>query len=206
MFLPDRISQLMLTNFMGEPLISLYDFRARSLAIAEVLVVILLMISELPVFPDQATPIHTLQGFLSASDCQAFDGMEFFAGCNIITRMMRATGRRFAGYDISFFNAYKQRGRRSGKKLPTTNFFDLLTPQGFISAIVAILSCKAGSVIVLAVVCSSWVSVSRGTTHRTYLAPKRSVQSVVVGNLLAARQGQGYQGRKLNQISMGMIT
>ena len=116
--------------------------------------------------------------------------MEFFAGCNVVTRIMRCTGRKFAAFDIDYFSHYQKRGRRSGRQVPGNNFFDILSPAGFISAIVAILCCKPTSVIVLAVVCGSWVSVSRGTTTRTWLDPlgDPTINCVVKGNLLASRR------------------
>ena len=52
-----------------------------------------------------------------------------------------------------------------------------------------ILQAKPGFVITFALVCSSFVAVSRGSTHRHYFLPygNEDAPSVRLGNLLAAR-------------------
>lgn len=68
--------------------------------------------------------------------------------------------------------------------------FDLTTEGGFATALLAVLSCVPGEhVVVFAIVCSSFVSISRATTHRSFLCPLGDdrVTSVRVGNLLASR-------------------
>ena len=105
---------------------------------------------------------------------------------------MRCMGHRFAAFDLDFYKPYQRRRKKRGKKVPKTIFFNILSPAGMAAALMAIFSCKSsGAVIVLAVVCGSWVSVSRGTTLRSYLGPlgDSSVGAVQVGNLLAARLG-----------------
>lgn len=84
------------------------------------------------------------------------------------------------------------KGSRKAKKCPKTNMFDLTTPGGFVTALLAVLGCEVQDhIVVIAIVCSSFVSISRGTTRRTFLSPlgDTSVKSVRLGNLLAARHG-----------------
>lgn len=110
---------------------------------------------------------------------------------------MRAFGHPFAAIDIDFWGAWKQNRKKKKKGSCKSNFMDLLSAPGFITAVLAILACRTESLIVVGIVCSSWVSVSRGTTNRTFCAPMGdlSVKCVRAGNVLAARQG--YRSWKL---------
>ena len=123
---------------------------------------------------------------------QAFDFLEIFAGSSILTRVMRAHGRKSAALDVVYDHSYRKRRARKKKRNCKSNFFDLLSPAGFAAAVLACLGGKLGSHFVwFGVVCSSWVSISRATTGRTYVNPGGFpwVRCVQDGNTFAARPG-----------------
>ena len=123
---------------------------------------------------------------------QGIEALEIFAGASVVTRVLRSTGLRTAALDLEYWPAYQARKKRRGQKPCKSNLFDLSSACGFITAVLAVLACDPAShIVVLAVVCSSWVSISRGTTKRAFLDPlgDPSVASVKMGNLLASRQG-----------------
>ena len=144
-------------------------------------------------YPREEGPQFTLfPSLLTCADMQELDGVEFFAGCHILTRCVRSHGYKFAAMDQQFWKHYKNSRRRLQKKMPRTNFFNLLTAGGFISAIIAILSCQPGHFLaVFAITCSTWVSMSKGSTGRTFLAPRGllTAPSVKAANVLASRPG-----------------
>lgn len=109
----------------------------------------------------------------------------------MVTRVLRSTGLRTAALDIAYWPSYKVKKARKGQKAPSSNLVDLMTPAGFITAVLAVLGCDEAHIVVVAIVCSSWVSISRGTTKRTWLSPlgDPSVESVRMGNVLASRPG-----------------
>lgn len=123
---------------------------------------------------------------------QALQALELFAGRSVVTRCFRSRGFRAAAVDVEYWPSYNARAKSKGRRLPKKNFFDITSPEGFCAAVLACLSCQsAGQVVVIAVVCSSFVSISRGSTGRSYLNPCgwKHVSSVALGNLLAARPG-----------------
>lgn len=130
---------------------------------------------------------------------EAFDALELFAGCNVITRTLRGYGYRTCGLDICFWPAYlKHRQKRKRQKQQMNkNVFDLLTPWGFLMALMAVLQTKPEqSVTVIAIVCSSFVAVSKGSTGRTYLSPLGlpGILSVEKANVMACRHGMREDG------------
>ena len=141
---------------------------------------------------------------------QAVDCIECFAGCASLSRCFRATGRATISLDVEYWNAWRERKESRGQRiLGTSNPLDLLSASGFATlgsmiaehdrwtkpvlrtALLAILqgNSSAGFLVVLAIVCSSFVSMSRATTRRSYCNPlgDNSVLSVAVGNVLASR-------------------
>lgn len=109
-----------------------------------------------------------------------------------MTRVLRATGLRTAALDLEYAQSYRKRRQKQGKPIPSGNMFDLTTSAGFLTALMACLSCQEGAhLVVIAIVCSSFVSISRGTTKRSLLRPlgDPSIKCVRIGNLLASRCG-----------------
>ena len=120
---------------------------------------------------------------------QVLQAVELFAGRSVVTRCFRAVDLKAAGLDLLYWPSFQKRSRKKGKR-PCKNFFDILSPSGFCAALLACLACaEGGHVVVLAVVCSSFVSISRGSTGRSYLNPSGwlHVKAVACGNTLAAR-------------------
>lgn len=120
------------------------------------------------------------------------EALEIFAGASIVTRVLRATGLRTAALDLEYEQSFRARRQRQGKPIPKSRMFDLTTAAGFLTALMACLSCKENShLVVIAIVCSSFVSISRGTTKRSLLRPlgDPAVRCVQIGNLLASRWG-----------------
>ena len=66
---------------------------------------------------------------------------------------------------------------------------DLTTPRGFSNAVFQLLNVRPGGGHTSAPVCSTWVFMSRGSTHRSVSNPlgRRDSDAVQIGNLLAAR-------------------
>ncbi|CAL1153538.1 unnamed protein product [Cladocopium goreaui] len=65
---------------------------------------------------------------------------------------------------------------------------DITSDRGFTLSLYSLLNTKRGGGCTLAPVCSSWVFVSRGSTHRTKASPLGSRKgSTEVGNIMAAR-------------------
>ncbi|CAK9030398.1 Uncharacterized protein SCF082_LOCUS19198 [Durusdinium trenchii] len=97
---------------------------------------------------------------------------------------------RVAALDLAYDASYRKRSTKRGKKPAKGQLFDLLSPSGFAMAIMSCLACvQDNHVIVIAVVCSSFVSISRGSTGRSYLNPLGfpDCDATKIGNLLASR-------------------
>ena len=109
-----------------------------------------------------------------------------------MTRCVRAYGYRTAALDVQYWNSFKKHRGKQKKACSRNNFFDIMTPAGFTAAIIACLGCKPDAhIAVIAIVCSSFVSISRGSTGRSYLAPLGwlNVWSVKIGNVMSSRPG-----------------
>ena len=67
----------------------------------------------------------------------------------------------------------------------------IIVPMQLSLLLATILRSRDGVVVTFGLVCSSFVSISRGSTHRSYFLPEGdpSSKSVQRGNLLAARIG-----------------
>ena len=107
-----------------------------------------------------------------------------------MTRCLRAMKCRVAALDLAYDASYRKRSTKRGKKPAKGQLFDLLSPSGFAMAIMSCLACvQDNHVIVIAVVCSSFVSISRGSTGRSYLNPLGfpDCDATKIGNLLASR-------------------
>ncbi|CAK9094311.1 unnamed protein product, partial [Durusdinium trenchii] len=157
-----------------------------------VLVALLIMLHSLGFF-DQfpAGKARSISAFAARCFFTGIQALEIFAGASVVTRVLRSTGLRTAALDIAYWPSYKVKKARKGQKAPSSNLVDLMTPAGFITAVLAVLGCDEAHIVVVAIVCSSWVSISRGTTKRTWLSPlgDPSVESVRMGNVLASRPG-----------------
>ena len=97
---------------------------------------------------------------------------------------------RVAALDLAYDASYRKRSTKRGKKPAKGQLFDLLSPSGFAMAIMSCLACvQDNHVIVIAVVCSSFVSISRGSVGRSYLNPLGfpDCAATKIGNLLASR-------------------
>ncbi|CAK9060357.1 Uncharacterized protein SCF082_LOCUS31802 [Durusdinium trenchii] len=121
---------------------------------------------------------------------EELDAVELFAGRSIVTRCLRAMKYRVAALDLAYDASYRKRSTKRGKKPAKGQLFDLLSPSGFAMAIMSCLACvQDNHVIVIAVVCSSFVSISRGSVGRSYLNPLGfpDCAATKIGNLLASR-------------------
>ncbi|CAK9093449.1 Uncharacterized protein SCF082_LOCUS43965 [Durusdinium trenchii] len=78
---------------------------------------------------------------------------EFFAGCMAVTGVWTRAGYRAAPFEI----------------LLDSSWMDILTPQGFCLAICMALRMRREAFAMLATVCSSWVFVSRSSSHGTHV-------------------------------------
>lgn len=110
----------------------------------------------------------------------------------MVTRALRSFGYRVTALDVEYWREYQRSRLCKKKRLPGSNFFNLLTPSGFLAAALAILSCRPNRFLaVCAAVCSSWVSISRASCGRSFLSPMGFpwVPSVRVGNMLTSRPG-----------------
>lgn len=103
-----------------------------------------------------------------------YDCVEVFAGAGALTRCLQCAGFQTCSLDIGMWWPWMEaRGLKTKRirKSCTGNPLDLLSPAGF------------------ALVCSSFVAISRGSTFRSYFLPHGDVSSpsVAKGNLLAYR-------------------
>ena len=76
------------------------------------------------------------------------DGVEFFAGVASWTKEMRNAGLKIGTFEL-------QDGQ------------DILSAEGLLLALELLLSCKPGGIAHWATVCSSWVTINRGTSQRS---------------------------------------
>ena len=86
---------------------------------------------------------------------QTLDHVEFFAGFGNVTRAFRDAGLSALSYELKQDRTYQ----------------NILTDPGFIAAMVYILKLKPGACMLAAPVCSSWVTINRGTSMRSTTTP-----------------------------------
>ena len=136
-----------------------------------------------------------LLGFMEdISDC--YDVVEYFAGTARVAKSARKAGLKAAALDVLYH----------------PKAFDITSPPGFATlacrlvyigakwpayverdlrlAILAALRGRYGSMLaMLGVCCSSWVAISRGSSHRSFLNPMgyTGYEAVRLANLMAAR-------------------
>lgn len=111
---------------------------------------------------------------------EAYSFVELFAGEAWVSRVMRAGGHPTASLDINI-----------GAPLPNKqNAYDLLTDSGFLLALVTVLNIKMDqSLVVIGLLCSSFVAINRGTNRRFPFAPlgDERMSGVQEGNCLTSR-------------------
>lgn len=63
-------------------------------------------------------------GFLNGPHfvCQGIQCLELFAGASIVTRVLRATGLRTAALDIEYWNSYRSKRIKKGKKMSKNKY------------------------------------------------------------------------------------
>lgn len=101
------------------------------------------------------------------------DHLELFAGQRAVTSGEIEEGRVCAALDVEY----------GGTAM------DFMTPEGFSHAMFQVLRLKPGASMTLAPVCSSWVWVARGSTHRSLGRPlgEESLPACRLGNVMVAR-------------------
>ena len=82
---------------------------------------------------------------------QTLDHVEFFAGFANVTREFKDAGYVALSYEVTQGRVYQ----------------NLLTDAGFLAACAYVLKLKPGGSLLLAPVCSSWVTINRGTSLRS---------------------------------------
>ncbi|CAK9047489.1 Uncharacterized protein SCF082_LOCUS26595 [Durusdinium trenchii] len=105
-----------------------------------------------------------------------WDMVDLFAGVARISRLGRAHGKKCAAMDIGYHE-----NRR---------VFDINEEPGFVLAVMTILEGTYEEVFAcLGVCCSSWVSTSRGSTHRSWILPMgwQGYQTVEAANKMVSR-------------------
>ncbi|CAL1157992.1 unnamed protein product [Cladocopium goreaui] len=123
---------------------------------------------------------------------QVYDAVEVFCGVASLSRCLQLGGYDTASLDIGLWNPWMQKRlcskKRLGKKCKR-NPLNLLCPAGFGLLLSAILNSKDGVVVAFGLVCSTFITISRGSTFRHYFLPEGDPHSLSVSqsNLLAAR-------------------
>ncbi|CAK9106488.1 Uncharacterized protein SCF082_LOCUS49598 [Durusdinium trenchii] len=121
---------------------------------------------------------------------EIYDAAEIFAGKGVLSRCLLAGGYATASLDILHFTPWlAERTRMGRRKLCKGNALDLTSPAGFGLLLSTILRSKPSAVFTFGLVCSSFVAVSRGTTHRSFFLPlgDPTSKSVQLGNILCSR-------------------
>lgn len=126
---------------------------------------------------------HTTGLFNLEEDIQF---LELYAGHGNLSRKMRRAGYLTVKCDFLYFRTMKQWSH--GKK--RRNYMDLLTPSGFILAVVLVLKGKARDLITwLGIKCSSFIGLNVGTSGRSPSNPYGNwhFPSVLQSNMLLER-------------------
>lgn len=113
---------------------------------------------------------------------ETYTFVELFSGEGWVSRVMKTAGHRGASLDILLGS----QNHGQGKQDP----FDLLTDAGFALALVTILNCRMdGALVLIGLLCSSFVAINRATNRRFPFSPLGDVQvrSVREGNSLTSR-------------------
>ncbi|CAK9096788.1 Uncharacterized protein SCF082_LOCUS45422 [Durusdinium trenchii] len=121
---------------------------------------------------------------------EIYDAVEVFSGKGVLSYALLAMGYAAASLDIVNWNPWIQNRISEGRKpLCKGNPLDLVEPSGFALLLSTILRSKPDAVFAFGVVCSTWVAVSRGSTHRHYFLPLGDPNSPSCNkaNLLVAR-------------------
>ncbi|CAL1139171.1 unnamed protein product [Cladocopium goreaui] len=120
---------------------------------------------------------------------EVFQAVEVFSGKATLSKCLLAAGYATASLDIVDWKPWMDDRIKHGRKVSKRNPLDLTTAAGFGLLISTILRSKSDAVYAFGLVCSSFVSVSRGSTFRHYFLPlgDPSSASAQLGNLLCAR-------------------
>ncbi|CAL1162909.1 unnamed protein product [Cladocopium goreaui] len=110
----------------------------------------------------------------------------------MLSRCLQLANFETASLDIKHWDPFTERRlcKRLRKPACNGNPLDLLSPAGMALLMAAILQGKDEKLVVaFGLVCSSFVMISRGSTHRHFFLPEGDLtaQSVKAGNCLAAR-------------------
>jgi len=123
---------------------------------------------------------------------EVYDTVEVFSGVGTLSRCLQLANFNTCSLDIGLWQPWIQKRKSQRKrlrKLCKGNPLDLLSPAGFALLIQAILQSKDGVVVAFGLVCSTFITISRGSTFRHYFLPHgdQDAKSVAASNILAAR-------------------